>query len=391
MPEAARQATLGTPSAAPCPTPVQPRRATEVQPCACVPCQGINPAEPCPRCWADCSECMAGAGCQHRGWEQARFRHYESMAQGEYVGHPRIPQVDEYRLRADDLVDVLYRRTRDKTPAPYRLNVGDEIRVESFTDPELNRELLIQPDGTITLRLLGQVPATGYTVDQLREGLDRLYQKYYKAPAITVTPLSVNTKLNDLILSVDARYSATGGLARSVRVTPEGTVALPVLGSVFVQGLTLGELQAELNERYREHIEGVQVIPVLVARAPRFVYVLGEVNAPGRYEMTGPTTVIQAISMAGSWRVGAYLKHVVVFRRDDDWRLLATLADISAGLHGNQPCPPGEIWLNDSDVVLVPKSPILRADDFIQLVFARGLYGALPTTASIDFAQLSAL
>ena len=50
--------------------------------------------------------------------------------------------------------------------------MGDEIRVESFTDAELDRNLLIQPDGTITLRLLGQVHATGRTVAQLTAALD---------------------------------------------------------------------------------------------------------------------------------------------------------------------------------------------------------------------------
>ena len=68
--------------------------------------------------------------------------------------------VPEYRLRVDDQLDMTYRLTRDETSTPYRLNVGDEVLVESFTDQEINRSLLIQPDGTITLRLLGQVHAT---------------------------------------------------------------------------------------------------------------------------------------------------------------------------------------------------------------------------------------
>ena len=85
------------------------------------------------------------------------------------------------------------------------------------------------------------------------------------------------------------------------------------------------------------------------------------------------------------------MKQIVVFRRGDDWRLLATMVDLDAALHGKQPCPAGEIWLSDSDVVIVPKSPILRADDFIDLVFTRGIYGVFPMTASLNFAKLSSL
>ena len=160
--------------------------------------------------------------CRRRGWEAARIIAWQAYAQGEYVGHERLAHVPEYRLRVDDQLDMVYRLTREETATPYRLNVGDEIRVESFTDPDLNRDLLLQPDGTITLRLLGQVHATGRTVTQLRDALDELYKKYYKVPAITVTPLKVNTKLEDLRATIDRR-AGIGGQSQAVRVTPEGT------------------------------------------------------------------------------------------------------------------------------------------------------------------------
>ena len=349
-------------------------------------CQALGPAAPCPICGVDCSQCQGRC----RGWESARAIAWQAYAQGEYVGHARTEHVSEYRLRVDDQLDLIYRLTRLEQPNPYRLNVGDEINVESFTDSEINRNLLIQPDGTITLRLLGQVHATGRTVTQLRDALDELYKKYYKVPAITVTPLKVNTKLEDLRAAVDRR-AGIGGQSQPVRVTPEGTISLPAIGSVRVQGLTLTELQKELYERYWQEVEGIEVIPVLVQRAPRFVYVLGEVRNPGRFEMVGPTTATQAIAMAGSYNVGGNIRQIVVFRRGDDWRLLATMINLEGALLGRQPCPKGEIWLDDSDVLIVPKSPILQADDFINLVFTRGIYGVFPLFVNLDFAKASTL
>lgn len=350
-------------------------------------CQALGPAAPCGICAVDCSTCDCG---RRGGWERARAIAWQAYAQGEYVGHARTAHVPEYRLRVDDVLDLVYRVTREETSTPYQLNVGDIIRVESFTDSTLDRELIIQPDGTITLRLLGQVHATGRTISRLRDELERKYTKYYRVPAITVTPLTVNSKLEDLRQVVDSRYGR-GGQSRMAKVTPEGTIDLPVLGSVQAQGLTLSELQQELNEAYREEIEGIEVIPVLVERAPRFVYVLGEVKNPGRYELTGPTTALQALSMAGSWNVGAHLRQIVVFRRGDDWRLMATMIDLHAALFGKQPCPAGEIWLADSDVIIVPKGPILATDDFIELVFTRGIYGVLPIEATVNFSKLSTL
>jgi polysaccharide export outer membrane protein len=352
---------------------------------AIVQCQALGPAAPYDIRGVDCTNCRRT---WWGGFEASRAALWQAYAQGEYVGHDRLAHVPAYRIRVDDQLDMLYRITREETAAPYRLNVGDEIRVESFSDNELNRELLIQPDGTITLRLLGQVHAAGHTVTQLRDDLEGLYRKYYKVPSITVTPLKVNTQLDDLRNTVN-RFG--GGQSLTVRVTPEGTITLPAVGSLRAQNLTLPELQQEINERYRLKIEGIEIMPVLDQRAPRFVYVLGEVKQPGRFEMTGPTTALQALAMAGSWNVGANIKQIVVFRRGDDWRLLATMINLEGALRGRRPCPPGEIWLSDSDVIIVPKCAILEADDFINLVFTRGIYGVFPMVANLNFSKLSSL
>ena len=120
-------------------------------------CQALGPAAPYPIRSVDCADGNCGTG-----WKKTNEFGWQYYAQGEYVGHQRIQHVPEYRLRVDDKIDLIFRVTRDETSRPYQLNVGDEIRVESFTDQGLNRDLIVQPDGTITLRLLGQIapPAT---------------------------------------------------------------------------------------------------------------------------------------------------------------------------------------------------------------------------------------
>jgi polysaccharide export outer membrane protein len=174
-------------------------------------------------------------------------------------------------------------------------------------------------------------------------------------------------------------------------VTPDGTVQCPAIGSFSVQGLTLPELKREVDQRYSKVVEGMEITPILVERAPRYIYVVGEVRRPGRFTLEGPTTVMQALALAGSWNVGAYLNHIVVFRRDECWRLMATKIDIHGALFGKRPCPADEIWLRDSDIILVPKSPILAADDMIELLFTRGLYAVFPMDVSVNFAKLSTI
>ncbi|MEQ8209438.1 MAG: polysaccharide biosynthesis/export family protein [Lacipirellulaceae bacterium] len=354
-------------------------------------CQALGPAAPHPIWGVDS---LAGCGKGEVGWEARGCINWQAFAQGEYVGHARSVHVPEYRLRVDDEIAFVFRLTRQVTGFPYELQVGDQIRVESLTgdtgptsandeddsQDNIRRELVVQPDGTISLPLLGQVRAADMTIDGLRQLLEGKYEKYYKVPAITVTPLEVNTRLQDLISAVDARQG-TGGLQLQVRVNPDGKLYLPGLGAVCAQGLTIEELKWEIDARYAATIPGVAVTPILTERAPRFVFVLGEVTQPGRFTLDSPTTLMGAIALAGGWTPGANLRQVVVFRRGDDWRLMATMLDVKGALHGRRPTPADEIWINDSDVVVVPKSPIQAADEFIDQVFTRGLYSLFPQFA----------
>lgn len=361
-----------------------------------------NPAAPHP-IWA--VDSTAGCGLGEVGWKHRSYRvDWQSYAQGEYIGHARSPHVHAYRLRVDDTIAFIFRLTREETSRPYELQVGDRIRVESQTgdiknpneesapSDNIGRELVIQPDGSISLPYLGQVRASRMTIDGLREHLEERYKKYFKIPSITVTPIEVNTRLQDLLASVDARQGQ-GGLQLQVVVTPDGKIYVPGLGAVCAQGLTLEELKDEIDARYAATIPGVAVTPVLVQRAPRFLFVLGEVRQPGRFELTGPTTLMGAIALAGSWNTGANLRQVVVFRRGEDWRLMATMVDVRGALYGRRPVPADEIWLNDSDIVVVPKTPIQAVDEVIGQYFTQGLYSLFPQFAfgQFNFRNFSSL
>lgn len=372
--------------------------------------KGQGPAAPHPIWGVD----SAAAGCRggEVGWDARGMIPWQEFAQGEWVGHARTAQVPEYRLREGDVVAVYYRRTREELSRPYELEVGDRIRVESLTagggtgggsptegaageatTDDLARELVIQPDGTITLPLLGQVRATRQTVPELTKDLEERYKQYFRVPSITVTPIQVNTKLEDLLQTVDSRAGIAGGLQIKVTVTPAGDIQLPGIQSVFVQGLTLAEVRQEVDARYDEAIPGVHVTLVLEKRSQRFVYVLGEVNQAGRFVMEAPTSANMALALAGGWRQGANLRQVVVFRRGPDWRLMATMLDLRGALYGRRPVPADDIWLNDSDVVLVTKTPIQQADELIDQVFTRGLYSVVPREVlwNVNFASGSSL
>jgi polysaccharide export outer membrane protein len=303
---------------------------------------------------------------------------WSAYHQGEYIGPARNPHLGEYRLRVDDQVNFVYRLTRERTSRPYQLVVGDVVRLELLRDPTINRELEVQPDGSVVVPLLGRVLAADRTTEQLRRDLEEKFKEQYRDPIVVVSPIKVNSRLEDLRAAVDRR-AGTGGQAQPTQVTPEGTIQLPGIGSVCVQGLTLPEIKEEVDARYDQLFGGIEVTPILIQRAPRYIYVLGEVATPGRFTLEGPTSLMQSIALAGGWNNGANLRQVVVFRRAEDWRMTATVLNIERALYGGDPAPRNEVWLRDSDVVVVPKTTLRVLDDAIELAFTDGLYGIFPT------------
>ncbi len=322
---------------------------------------------------------------QEASWRQQRLIPWESFAYGEYTGPHRTPHVGEYRLRVNDQLEFVYLLDRTVSEEEYRISAGDIIQISSASDPDLNQTgLTILSDGTISLRLVGRVRAAGLTIDMLQKSLNEKYVlKGVKIPEVVVQVTQSDTPLRDLRDSVDAR-AGSGGQSRIATISPDGTVQLPLIQSVPAVGLTLDELAREVNARYRLHVRGMEITPILSARAPRFIYVLGEVNQPGQVTLTGPTTVIQAISQAGSWRQGANLGSVIVFRRDEDWRLVATKLNLRGALSGQRPIPSDEIWLRDSDIVLVPKMSIQRLSELVEMYFTRTIYSVF-RFQGIDF------
>ena len=344
-------------------------------PVAALPAAGARPFDPY-KCGVteSTNPCAPEPSWENRGPEawQSVFAH------GGYIGPHRTAHVPAYRLRVDDQMNFTYRIARQVGPE-YKLNVNDQIRVESAVDKDLDRTITIAPDGMIVLPYVGSILAADRTVVELRKDLEKRYTEFYVEPSITVTPTLMGSRLEDLRSAVDARASADiGGLGVRRRIMPDGTVSLPGISLVPAQGLTIEELRREVNERYRELVDGMDVTPDLRLKAPTFAYVLGEVTTPQRIPLDRPTTAMMAISQAGGANIGGNLRQIIIFRRTEDWRLIATKLDLQGAIWGKQPIPSDELFLRDADIVLIPKRPIQIADDFINLIFTQGIYGIFP-------------
>jgi polysaccharide biosynthesis/export protein len=84
----------------------------------------------------------------------------------------------------------------------------------------------------------------------------------------------------------------------SVRVSQQGVISVPLLGEIKVSGLTVSGLEKDLVKRYEKYIYGPQV-GVLITEYRQRASVIGAVQKPGVFELSGPKTVLDLVALAG--------------------------------------------------------------------------------------------
>lgn len=82
-------------------------------------------------------------------------------------------------------------------------------------------------------------------------------------------------------------------------VLPDGSITYPLAGRVEVIGLTSTEAEKKIADKLKTYLPDPQVSVVIAKIEGNNAHVLGKVLKPGQVHMTGPTTVLDAISVAG--------------------------------------------------------------------------------------------
>lgn len=71
--------------------------------------------------------------------------------------------------------------------SPYRINAGDILIVYVWNEKDLTQEVLVRPDGAVSIPLAGQVQAGGLTVNEVEKNLTAALAKFMKdQPTVTV-------------------------------------------------------------------------------------------------------------------------------------------------------------------------------------------------------------
>jgi polysaccharide export outer membrane protein len=106
-------------------------------------------------------------------------------------------------------------------------------------------------------------------------------------------------------------------MSADVAVRPDGKISLPLLNEVHAAGLTPMQLRDQLTEQAKRYVEDPTVSVVVRQINSQKIFVTGQVIKPGPYALTGPTTVLQVLAIAGGFKEYADEKHVTVVRTEN--------------------------------------------------------------------------
>ncbi|OBQ54095.1 polysaccharide biosynthesis/export family protein [Tamlana sp. s12] len=167
----------------------------------------------------------------------------------------------------------------------------------------------------------------------------------------------LNIYISTLDLSVAMPYnlvenSTVGNQGSAIAVDyligPDGTIDYPVLGKIKLVGLSIEEAKEVLKKKFSEG--KLLKNPVVIMRINNFkVSVMGQVNKPGVYEVSGErVSILEALSSAGDLTITGRRDNILVIR-DFNGSKTYTRIDLTSKEVFNSPV----YFLTQNDVVYV--------------------------------------
>lgn len=152
--------------------------------------------------------------------------------------------------------------------------------------------------------------------------------------------------------TVEIRVFREDELTTRGQLSNSGTVSMPLIGAVRLQGLTTDQAATAIEKRLRDgYLVKPQVSVSIEDRVRRTITVLGQVRQPGVFQLSADRrmSLVEAIGMAGGMTRIANGRKVTVKRGSGRGTVTVNLRDVTRG-------KAQDMLLDDGDLVTIPES-----------------------------------
>lgn len=353
------------------------------------------------------------------------IRKYSKVLHSEDInsteGDNILDAVRQLSARLNQL-DTLAVTERPRTS--YILSVGDKISIEFSYNDELNNEVIIRPDGKISLKRIGEVKAAGLTTEQLRTILVNMYSKIlYVGDTNSFSGKATQSDTSDVLpespymlgvgSSLIIKFPYNEELNDEVTIRPDGKISLQLIGEVKAAGLSPQQLESLLTQKYSQFIDSPKItvivkssklpeltvivkdvklpqLTVIVkdfrlpqvtvsvkSSAARKVYVGGEVAVPGMVPIYGMLRLSDAVTQRGGAQTTANLEHIIFIRYNGTSEPDVYYVNLRKIMRGESE----DIILKPYDVVYLPRTAISE----VGLITRQYLHNLIPVQFNVIY------
>lgn len=164
---------------------------------------------------------------------------------------------------------------------------------------------------------------------------------------------------------VDVQYRLTPEFNGTGSIQPDGYTSLALVGEVKLAGLTLTEAAAAIRTKANIHLNEPEVTVLLRDYVKPYFVVAGEIVKPGRVDVHGPVTLVEAIALSGGFKDSARRHQVILLRKTS-----ADIAEVkvfnvnklmtAASIQEDVPVRAG-------DMLVIPRNNFSKVEPYIRI------------------------
>jgi polysaccharide export outer membrane protein len=246
---------------------------------------------------------------------------------------------------------------------PYRIQALDELIVqvaETLPNQPIAAKYRVSPEGTINLGFsYGSVRVGGLTVDQTQEAIREHLAKILKNPQVAVALES---------------FRGIPQVRGEHLVRPDGTISLGMYGCVFVNGLTLGQIECVVEKHLSRWVLDPQVSVDVFAYNSQKYYVIVDGGGYGQFVKAFPSmgyeNVLDAIEKIGGLPAVSSKRKIWVARPTPANHHCTQILPVDWNAITQGGSTPTNYQIFPGDRIYVRADPFIEADNWLAKVLA---------------------